>query len=129
MRDDVEILWRMCNEHYSQARQHETQRTSMSQVILVIAGALLAFYTSQYSGGEKFWVVPIALACLGIFGAAFCRKQYERSKFHMRAAGLHRDRIATLLNLKLAEIRQAAKAKQKDKFRWAERLRLNHFWT
>jgi hypothetical protein len=43
MDDKSEILWRMYNEHVIMGRHHETQRSTMSQIILAVAGALVGF--------------------------------------------------------------------------------------
>jgi hypothetical protein len=73
--------------------------------------------------------VAIFIIILGVFGALFSAKQYERSRFHMSAAGLHRVELEELARVNLSKIRGDAEAKQKKDFPTTEAWRLNKFWT
>jgi hypothetical protein len=129
MDNKLEILWRMYNEHVTMGRHHEIQRSTMSQIILAVAGALVGFFGSTGASSQNRWAVAIFIVILGVFGALFSAKQYERSKFHMSAAGLHRVELEKLAGVNLSKIRGDAEDKQKKDFPITEAWSLNKFWT
>ena len=43
--DLKETLWRLYEDHYTQVRHYETQRSTVTNLLLTIAAALLAFIT------------------------------------------------------------------------------------
>lgn len=126
--DKAEILWRMYNEHVTMGRHHETQRSAMSQIILAVAGALVAFFGTTTSPQNK-WVVALFIVLLGAFGVLFSAKPYERSKFHMGAAGLHRKELEGIVGVDLGKIRKDAEDNQRREFPCTEGWSLNQFWT
>jgi hypothetical protein len=104
-------------------------RLCKTSVILAVAAALVGFFGSTAASPQKSWAVAIFIVILGVFGALFSVKQYERSRFHMSAAGLHRVKLEQLAKVNLSEIRGAAEAKQKKDFPTTEAWPLNKFWT
>jgi|GEM_PF-1253674 len=88
----AEVLIKMYDEHASQARQHEDQREKMTNFILIVTGVLVSFVT-----GAKFasYTLPASglLIALGIFGALFSLKHYERFRFHASVMGAYRHEI------------------------------------
>jgi hypothetical protein len=86
--DDSEYLWRMYNEHTTQGRHHELQRTGVSTVVLALAGAVVAFL-SQPASSELRWPMAAFLVALGLFGAGFSLKQTERTRLHISIAGAY----------------------------------------
>lgn len=46
--DISDYLWNMYNEHTTQGRHHETQRTAVSTVVLGLAGAVVAFIAQAH---------------------------------------------------------------------------------
>ena len=125
----AEVLWRMCNEHYTQARHHETQRSTMSQIILAVAAALVGFSGSTAASPQGRWAVALFIVLVGLFGALFSMKQYERSRFHMTAAGLHRRQLEKEIGLDLSTLRRAAVDRQKERHPRTEPWSLHVFWT
>jgi hypothetical protein len=39
------------------------------------------------------WIIPSIIIFLGVFGAVFCRKHYERNRYHTSIAAAVRDQI------------------------------------
>jgi hypothetical protein len=76
--DKKEFLWNMYNEHVTQGRHHETQRTAVVTVVLALAGAVIA-YLAQAKTSAVQWPMSVFLIILGIFGAGFSLKQTERA--------------------------------------------------
>ena len=78
----LESLWNFYQEHAAQARQHEDQREHMTNIILIIAGALITFVSSRESANVYSLLSSLALIPLGVFGWAFSYKHYERNHIH-----------------------------------------------
>ena len=80
--DAILAYWK---EHREQLRQSETQRSTLTNFLLVIVAALTALVVQQ-----KFRVVTIPLTVLiillGIYGSLTVAKYYERSRYHLQQA-------------------------------------------
>ena len=78
-----EYLWRMVNEHMTQARHQETLRSSMTTLLVTLSGAIVGFITFD----KVLWLTDLApsllLFFLGAFGIFFSAKQYDRFDFHI----------------------------------------------
>lgn len=75
----LESLWKFYDEHAAQARQHENQRERMTNIILIVAGALIGFLSSSSSATIYSFISSVVLIPLGIFGWMFSSKHYERA--------------------------------------------------
>ena len=89
--DVSDYLWRMYNEHTSQGRHHETQRTAVSTVVLALAGAVVAVIAQGHF--RQTWSLAAFLILLGIVGALFSLKQAERTRMHITIAGAFRQQL------------------------------------
>jgi hypothetical protein len=99
--DDVnEILWRMHEEHCVHARHHETLRATTSNIIIVVAGGILAILAHQ-GIRPTLPQLPLTLflVVLGLIGALFTAKYHERFDLHMERARSYRGAIAQNLPL------------------------------
>jgi hypothetical protein len=66
---------------------------------------------------------------LGIYGAVFSRKHYERNRFHTTIMAGFRDALeASLTGAPLRSIRDAAEKKHNARFPWLSGWRLHLFW-
>ena len=68
------------------------QRASVTNFIIVVAGGILGFIANKGVTKDQ-WILAVFLIIIGLFGALFTAKQYERFRFHMQAAGLYRKEI------------------------------------
>ena len=128
MPDISDFLWGMYEEHTTQGRHHETQRASVTNFIIVVAGGLIAFIANKDVTKDK-WPLAAFLIIVGLFGALFSAKQYERFRFHMVAAGLYREELEKIVGNDVGEIRHKAKAVHKSGFpSLLVKLRLYYFW-
>lgn len=100
----------------------------MTSIILVIAGALFTFLGQDVLSPSK-WPLAACLIVLGVFGAVFSVKQYERARRHMTIAGKHRRVLEAEVGLDLSAIKKAADADHKRKFPSISCVRLNVLWT
>ncbi len=129
MKDEVEILWRMCNEDFTQARQHETLRASMTTVGAMVSAAAAGFITFD----DKLALHDLPLACfvmaLGMFGALFSAKHYERWDFSVERARTIFRRIEELLpEIELTRLLKEAEAAQRSRFPRLFHAPVHWFW-
>jgi len=128
MKDDTDFLWGMYQEHTTQGRHHETQRASVTNFIIIVSGGILAFIANKGVTRDQ-WVLAAFLIIIGLFGALFSAKQYERFRFHMVAAGKYREALETLLKSNFGTIRAEAKNDHEKKYsKLLVKLRLYYFW-
>lgn len=123
--DRDELNWRMYAEHVTQARQHETQRERMTALIVAIAGAGVAF-ASQNGLTRSDLLLTLPIIALGIFGASFSRKHYERNRMHVAIASAYLLQIDT----DIYKPRNAAEKRHSEKpeFRRLYRRHLHRYW-
>jgi hypothetical protein len=128
MKDETDFLWGMYQEHTTQGRHHETQRASVTNFIIIVAGATLGFIANKGVDRDQ-WILAIFLIIIGLFGGLFSAKQYERFRFHMIAAGEYREALELILKNSLDKIRSNAKLKHSKKFSsLLINSRLYYFW-
>jgi len=128
MKDDTDFLWGMYQEHTTQGRHHETQRASMTNFIIIVAGGTIAFIANKGVTKDQ-WVLALFLILIGIFGAFFSAKQYERFRFHMIASGKYRLALEELLKSNYGNIREIAKSEHESNYsKFLVKLHLYYFW-
>jgi hypothetical protein len=128
MKDDTDFLWGMYQEHTTQGRHHETQRASVTNFIIIVAGGTLAFIANKGVTRDQ-WILAIFLIILGLFGALFSAKQYERFRFHMIAAGKYRTALENMFKSNFGDIRAQSKSEhEKEYSSFLVKMRLYYFW-
>ena len=95
MTDASEVLLKFSDEDWRQVRQSEDQRTAFSNIVLLIASAVLGFL-AQHSLSRDTLPLTVLLIVLGVFGGFASEKLYERSKLHMELAWAWRRRLYEL---------------------------------
>jgi len=80
MTDDVDILLKLCEEQWTQCRQLETQRSAVTNFVITVTAAILAFISHK---GFVPTSLPLGvfLCFLGLYGAVTSEKLYERWQF------------------------------------------------
>ena len=128
--DVSDYLWNMYNEHTSQGRHHEAQRTAVSTVVLALAGAVVAVIAQGHF--RHTWSLAAFLILLGLVGALFSLKQAERTRMHITIAGAFRHQLEQSLTSRglaarprgddiagnLAGIGKNARQEHRDKWNW-----------
>jgi hypothetical protein len=92
-----DIFWKMYQENVTEGRHHETQRATVTNLVITIAAAALALVTFDKAITTVDLPLTIFLVLLGMFGAAFSSKYYERFQLHMERARAYRNAIDSLL--------------------------------
>jgi len=128
MTEETDFLWGMYQEHTNQGRHHETQRASVTNFIIIVAGGAIAFIANKNVTKDQ-WILAVFLIVIGLFGAIFSAKQYERFRFHMKAAGRYRQALEQNYKPELGDIRDDARLEHEKKFsKLLVSLPLYSFW-
>lgn len=127
MSEAIETLLALYREQTDQARHHEDQRATMTNYVLVLAGAVLGLVNV-----ERLQAAQGPLGCflvvVGCFGAAVTAKHYERNRYHARLAGRYRSQIEAL-QPGAAIDREAARAEHRKEFPFMHGERLWKYWV
>jgi hypothetical protein len=122
-------LLEMCKEHASQARQHESQRHQMTSIVVAIAAALVAFVGANLKDPSWGLLIPgLFIVLLGMFGAAFSRKHYERNRMHTTIMAAFRQQWEERTSVQLGSIREEAEANHNAGFPRLHKWHLHVFW-
>jgi hypothetical protein len=121
----IRAYWK---EHREQLRQCETQRSTLTNLLLVVTAALSALIVQQ-----KFTlnVMPLCLflALAGVYGAIAMSKYYERASYHLsQARALTRELVERGV-LGSDEGLVQARAEHYRKFPRLYRIRLHRLWV
>lgn len=125
--DKNDFLWGMYQEHCTQGRHHEVQRATVSSFIIIVAGGVLAFMANREVPRGK-WSLAVFLIIVGLFGALFSAKQYERFSRHMAIASKYRRELEELIGSKDATIRSDLRSEHEKAFPRLVKLHLHYFW-
>ncbi|WP_114521657.1 hypothetical protein [Altererythrobacter sp. ZODW24] len=128
--ETIDALWRMYEDNVTQSRHHETERAAIVGVVFTIGAVLIGLVT--YDGaisGPSDIAVAVFLMALGIFGAGFSYKNYERSCYHFqRARGFRQELDAVYFKGRLGEINQAADARHDASLGIFRKMKLHRWW-
>ena len=127
MDDKVEYLIRFYEEHATQARQHETLRSNMSNLMMVISGAIIAVISAA-----KFdlYTLPLSMFLIffGYYGRNFSRKHYGKNRFHNAVMFEIRKEIEKHPNIKSPKLTYNIKKRAKWDNKSDPELSLHEFW-
>jgi hypothetical protein len=124
-----DVLWKMYQEHCTQGRHHETQRSTVAGALIAISGAVVGLVTFDRGISSIDLPLTLFLFLLGAFGAVFSAKHYERFSLHMERARRYRDELDGLLqDSPLKRLKAAADSHHNKQFPKLKSLRLNQFW-
>lgn len=120
----------MFNEHTTHGRHHESQRSIVSSLIITLASALIALIGFDRNITADDLPQAIAITSLGLFGALFTLKEYERAVFHMDRARLYRNKLEKIFpELSIEDEKEYAKRQLMKKFPNVNRISLKWLWV
>jgi hypothetical protein len=125
MAESVEILLSLYKEQTEQARHHEEQRATVTNYILIVAGAVLGLLSIE--GFRGHLPAGVFLIGLGLFGAIAVAKHYERNRYHSRMASAYRRQIEKLDKDTQVD-RSSIRSEQEKAFPSLNKLRLFQLW-
>jgi hypothetical protein len=95
MADKTDVLLQLYTEERAQARQSEDQRATLTNIIIVIVGAGLAFISDQKLADEAL-ALSVPMMVIGVFGAVVSAKYFERWYRHWTRAYAYRAQLFDL---------------------------------
>jgi hypothetical protein len=129
MADPTDILLEYWKDQRVQARNTESQRATLTNIILLIVVATLGFVAQQ---GLHRAMLPltISLIILGLFGAAASAKYYERYRLHI-AQAIQFSKLLGDPDLlpDYEDTLKPVRADHADRYRRISRIRLNKLWV
>lgn len=128
MSDDADILLKFYFEEREQARKTEEQRSTVTNLVLVIASAALGII-AQKSLTIDMLPLSLLLVALGVYGAIASEKFYERHQFHIGRTAFYRKRFVKLKpDIQLEECRKEAYDEHLKNFPRLHKIRLHYIW-
>lgn len=121
----IRAYWK---EHREQLRQSETQRSTLTNLLIIITAALSALIVQQHF---SLYVLPLCVfvTVAGLYGALAVAKYYERASYHLsQARALTKDLIESGA-LGTDERLVKARANHYRVFPWMHRIRLHVLWV
>ncbi len=113
------------------ARQHESHRSTVTNIVIGISGAVLGFAGLAEDLHIVHLLCGIFLILVGGYGALLSKKHYERYSLHSKWAREYDIIIGKKLpeSRFSKEIHEDVLAKHKNYFGWFAEMELNLLWT
>jgi hypothetical protein len=128
MGDQTDVLIQLWLSRWEQIRHSETQRSTITNMILVLSAAGLGLVFQKGLRAEML-VVSGSITLLGMFGCLVSIKYYERFTFHLReAAALRRRLDEKYPELALATLADEVSKEQILHFKVVARVPLYRLW-
>src|ERR1017187_7438710 len=126
--DSKIIILECWKDQRAQARHTETQRATFTNIILIVAAALLGFVANIGFHASNL-ALTATITFLGLFGAATSAKYYERYNLHLEEAIRFSEMLAAQeQEYDYEKILGPVRADHASRNRLA-RLRLNELWV
>jgi len=126
--DDSDILIELCKEQWAQARHTETQRATISNLVILVASGIVAFI-SQQGLGLRMLPLTLVLIALGLFGSLVTVKLYELFHYHHDKAKAWQKRLDELHPTASANnLERAAENEHLRRYPLRRKLRLYALW-
>jgi hypothetical protein len=128
MADPTDILLEYWKDQRTQARNAESQRATLTNIVLLIVIATLGF-VGQQGLREAMLPLTISLVVLGLFGATASAKYYERYTVHIDQAIQFSKLLGDPPLLPdFEDTLNPVRADHADRNRWMSKIRLNKIW-
>ena len=129
MADATDVILKQMDQQWSQARQSEDHRASITRNVLVLGVAVQGFIVTL-----KFGLPTLGLAAtlvlLGIWGAAVSSKYYERFRLHVTRVGRLMEQLEKLHpESDLTALEAEADRMHKERHPRMHHIRLHWMWS
>lgn len=125
----VEVLLKMYETRYMLAKQAEDQRATLSNFLITIAAALLAFIAQQ-EFTRKTIFISLFTILLGLFGLFMSAKYSQHYLKNDRVARSIRNRISELCpEAQLRDIEHKALSESSDRDPFFSKVPTLYIWT
>lgn len=129
MANDTDLLLALYLDDLAYARHHENLRSTITNLILVVGAALGGLIGFDQAIDSSDIPAAVFLIIVGVLGAIFCYKHYERFHSHYARAREFRTKLDDLTGLEIIKMKELADEKHRDKFPRAHRLSVGWLWT
>ena len=124
------LLLELYKENWLQVRHHEQQRSSVSNIIIIINAGIIGLITFDKVILFNDLALTFLVFILGLFGCIFVLKQHERSMWHIRRARQYRLHLESVYDdLPIKQLNSTADSKHKNKMPIMFNVRLYIFWS
>lgn len=124
-----DLLWRMYEDNREYARHHENQRSTASNLTMVVSAGILGLLTLDQKLNISDLPLTAFLFLIGLFGAVFSAKHYERVRLHLYRANQYLSRLETLVpGSDIDALKVAGSRETKNRFPVLYHVQLNKFW-
>jgi len=128
MADTTDVLLNLIDKQWSQAKQSEDQRSTLTNYVILVAGGLESFIV-QRSFSKETLVLAVILVLLGILGAIASAKYYERFRLSMHRVGAMMDKLEELhKDARIWELQTQADKEHIERFPKLNKIRLHYIW-
>ena len=127
---EADLLLSMYNEQVAQARQHENLRAAATNLTFVAGSVLVSLLFKDGQPVVSSEAAAATLIGIGLFGALFSLKHYERNRFHVAIARRYRKKLEELIPAAdISKLRQCGRHDNETKYPVLSKLSLNWLWT
>jgi len=125
-----ELLWRLYADNREYARAHESQRSAAANLIVAISAGLLGLATFDQKLTVADLPLTLFLMLVGLFGAVFSSKHYERTRLHLNRARQYLRRLNDLFpEDRIVDLQKQGDAENERAFPRLYHLKLNSLWN
>ncbi|MEH2171204.1 MAG: hypothetical protein V7K41_32020 [Nostoc sp.] len=129
MADSTDVLLKLSEQRWAEVKQAEDQRSALSNIILLIASAIVGIFTQKGLDRNNL-PLSLLLIFLGIYGAIGSRKYRERIHYSLSILKLYRNRLNELHpDAQIEERRIQAKEFHEKLHPLMTKFYPNHLWV
>ena len=124
-----QVMLALYKEHSAWSRHQESQRSIVGNLIITISAILISVITYDKAINTTDLPSVLLIIILGIFGALFSYKYYERFIFHDNRIEEYKLKIEKLFpDINLQVMDELALSKTSEEFTFLKKYRLHFFW-
>jgi heme/copper-type cytochrome/quinol oxidase subunit 4 len=130
MKEKTELLLHMYKTQMENARHSEIQRATVTNFIIAIALAIVAFFQTITDSTSRI-ILSVGVLILGLYGALTAYKLYERFMYHIHQALEYLRHIdSSVEDMHILSIIKDSERLHEERFspRWLVRFRLHSAW-
>lgn len=129
MADSTDVLLKLCEQRWAEVKQAEDQRSALSNIILLIASAVVGIFTQKGLDRNNL-PLSLLLIFLGVYGAIGARKYRERIHYSLSIIKLYRDKLDKLYpDAQIEELRIQAKEFHEKRHPFMTKIYPNQLWV
>jgi hypothetical protein len=129
MADSTDVLLKLCEQRWAEVKQAEDQRSALSNIILLIASAIVGIFTQQGLDRNNL-PLSLLLIFLGVYGAIGVRKYRERIHYSLSIIKLYRDKLDKLYpDAQIEALRIQAKEFHEKRHPFMTKIYPNQLWV